>query len=169
MKSAVATHFDLSTYEPETLASAAQSWQERIGVDLFWITDELGAVLVASSEKDRTGDEIEELSPLREAIESEEPAAGISEVDGVLFQLVAVPVFAPDVIGFLLLGEAVDDRFAGRLEGLDGHRRFVSDRAARLRVLMAEGPTRSRDPAARSAVRIAQNPNAHDVAVHSGG
>ena len=120
LKSAVATHFDLSTYEPETLASAAQSWQERIGVDLFWITDELGAVLVASSEKDRTGDEIEELSPLREAIESEEPAAGISEVDGVLFQLVAVPVFAPDVIGFLLLGEAVDDRFAARLKGSTG-------------------------------------------------
>ena len=120
LKSAVATHFDLSTYEPETLASAAQSWQERIGVDLFWITDELGTVLVASSEKDRTGDEIEELSPLREAIESEEPASGISEVDGTLFQLVAVPVFAPDVIGFLLLGEAVDDRFAGRLKGSTG-------------------------------------------------
>ena len=120
LKSAVATHFDLSTYEPETLASAAQSWQERIGVDLFWITDELGTVLVASSEKDRTGDEIEELSPLREALESEEPAAGISEVDGTLFQLVAVPVFAPDVIGFLLLGEAVDDRFAGRLKGSTG-------------------------------------------------
>jgi adenylate cyclase len=120
LKSAVATHFDLATYEPGTLASAAQSWQQRIGVDLFWITDELGAVLVASSEKDRTGAEIEELSPLREAIESEEPAAGISEVDGVLFQLVAVPVFAPDVIGFLLLGEAVDDRFAGRLKGSTG-------------------------------------------------
>ena len=120
LKSAVATHFDPSTYEPETLASAAQSWQERIGVDLFWITDELGTVLVASSEKDRAGEEIEELSPLREAIESEEPAAGVSEVDGKLFQLVAVPVFAPDVIGFLLLGEAVDDRFAGRLKGSTG-------------------------------------------------
>lgn len=42
LKSAVATHFDPSTYEPATLASAAQSWQERIGVDLFWITDEIG-------------------------------------------------------------------------------------------------------------------------------
>jgi adenylate cyclase len=120
LKSAVATHFDPSTYEPATLASAAQSWQERIGVDLFWITDELGTVLVASSEKDRTGEEIEELSPLREAIESEEPTAGIAELDGHLFQLVAVPVFAPDVIGFLLLGEAVDDRFAGRLKGSTG-------------------------------------------------
>jgi adenylate cyclase len=120
LKTAVATHFDPSTYEPATLASAAQSWQERIGVDLFWITDELGTVLVASSEKDRTGEELEELSPLREAIESEEPTAGIAELDGKLFQVVAVPVFAPDVIGFLLLGEAVDDRFAARLKGSTG-------------------------------------------------
>ena len=120
LKSAVATHFDLSTYEPATLASAAQSWQQRIGVDLFWITDELGTVLVASSEKDRSGEAIEELSPLREAIETEEPAAGIAELDGQLFQLVAVPVFAPDVIGFMLLGEAVDDRLAGRLKGSTG-------------------------------------------------
>ena len=120
LKSAVATHFDPEMYEPATLASAAQSWQERIGVDLFWITDELGTVLVASSEKDRSGEEIEDLSPLREAIESEEPTAGIAELDGHLFQLVAVPVFAPDVIGFLLLGEAVDDRLAGRLKGSTG-------------------------------------------------
>lgn len=120
LKSAVATHFDPATYEAATLASAAQSWQERIGVELLWITDELGTVLVASSQKDRTGQQIEELSPLREALESEEPAAGIAELDGQLFQLVAVPVFAPDVIGFLLLGEAVDDRLAGRLKAATG-------------------------------------------------
>jgi adenylate cyclase len=120
LKSAVATHFDPETYEPATLASAAQSWQERIGVDLFWITDEIGTVLVASSERDRSGEAIEEVSPLREALELEEPAAGVAELDGQLFQLVAVPVFAPDVIGFLLLGEAIDDRFAGRLKGSTG-------------------------------------------------
>jgi adenylate cyclase len=120
LKSAVATHFDPSTYEPATLASAAQSWQQCIGVDLFWITDELGTVLVASSQKDRSGEELEELSPLKEAIDTEEPAAGIAEIDGQLFQLVAVPVFAPDVIGFLLLGEAIDDRFAARLKGSTG-------------------------------------------------
>jgi adenylate cyclase len=120
LKSAVATHFDPSTYEPATLASAAQSWQERIGVDLFWITDEIGTVLVASSEQHRSGEGMEDLSPLKEAIDTEEPAAGIAEIDGQLFQLVAVPVFAPDVIGFMLLGEAVDDRLAGRLKGSTG-------------------------------------------------
>jgi len=120
LKSAVATHFDPATYEPATLASAVQSWQNRIGVDLFWITDELGTVLVASSGKDRSGESIEELSPLKEAIDSEEPAAGVAEIDGQLFQLEAVPVFAPDVIGFMLLGEAVDDRFAERLKRSTG-------------------------------------------------
>src|ERR1044072_8311031 len=59
--------------------------------------------------------------PLKEAINTEESAAGIAEIDGQLFQLVAVPVFAPDVIGFMLLGEAVDDRLAGRLKGSTGN------------------------------------------------
>ena len=86
-----------------TLASAAQSWQGRIGVDLLWITNEVGELLVSSSEKRPSGRSIVGLSPLREAIESEEATAAIGQVDGTLFQLVAVPVFGPDVIGFLLL------------------------------------------------------------------
>ena len=96
---------------------------------------------------------IEELSPLREAIESEEPAAGIAEVDGQLFQLVAVPVFAPDVIGFLLLGEAVDDRFAGRLKGSTGTDVSFLTAGPRVRVVMADGQARSRHPSARRRVR----------------
>ncbi|HKU16250.1 MAG TPA: adenylate/guanylate cyclase domain-containing protein [Steroidobacteraceae bacterium] len=149
LKSAVATHFDPSSYEPATLASAAQSWQQRIGADLFWITDELGTVLVASSTTDRRGESIEDLSPLREAIESEEPAAGVAELDGQLFQLVAVPVFAPDVIGFMLLGEAVDDRFASRLKRSTGtdvsfltqERVFASSWAADARSRFIPAPT----------------------------
>ncbi|HET9447506.1 MAG TPA: cache domain-containing protein, partial [Steroidobacteraceae bacterium] len=74
LKSAVATHFDLSTYEPETLASAAQSWQERIGVDLFWITDEAGTVLVSTT-GNQDGRSITDLSPIREALETEEATA----------------------------------------------------------------------------------------------
>jgi hypothetical protein len=33
-----------------------------------------------------------------------------------LFQLVAVPVFGPDVIGFLLLGDVIDDSVAAQLQ-----------------------------------------------------
>jgi HAMP domain-containing protein len=49
-------------------------------------------------------------------LESGEAAAAIAEVDGALFQLVAVPVLAPDVMGFLLLGQGIDDPLAQQLE-----------------------------------------------------
>src|SRR5688572_17888991 len=39
LKQVIATHFDRSTYDPATLASAALSYQTRMGVELVWITD----------------------------------------------------------------------------------------------------------------------------------
>ncbi|MGH7962074.1 MAG: adenylate/guanylate cyclase domain-containing protein, partial [Candidatus Binatia bacterium] len=54
-------------------------------------------------------------SPVTEALASEEAAAAITEVDGALFQLVAVPVLGPDVIGFLVVGKAIDDALARQL------------------------------------------------------
>jgi adenylate cyclase len=120
LKSILASHFDPDSYDPATLASAAQSYQGRIGVDLLWITNEVGELLVSSSERRPSGRSIVGLSPLREAIESEEAAAAIGQVDGTLFQLVAVPVFGPDVIGFLLLGQSVDDALAARLKQATG-------------------------------------------------
>src|SRR5262245_37189888 len=122
LKRIIATHFDAENYDPATLASAALSYQRRIGAQLLWITDETGILLVHSPGPARSRQSLASFSPLKEAIETEAAAAAIAEVDGVLFQLVAVPVFGPDVIGFLLLGQAVDDKFATQLKqaaGLD--------------------------------------------------
>lgn len=119
LKSIIATHFDPESYDPATLASAALSYQDRIGVDLFWIADEAGTVLVSTT-GNQDGRSITELSPLREALETEEATAAVATVDDILFQLVAVPVFAPDVVGFLLLGQAIDDLVAGRLKRATG-------------------------------------------------
>ncbi len=116
LKRVIATHFDPATYDRATLASAALSYQSRIGVELIWITDEAG-VLLANSGVTRQGHRsLAEFSPLKEALESQQAAGAIAEVDGVLFQLVAVPVFGPDVIGFLLLGQPIDDVLAKRLK-----------------------------------------------------
>jgi class 3 adenylate cyclase len=115
LKSVIATHFDPATYDPATLASAALSYRKRIGVDLFWITDEAGVLLVSSAGAASDGRSLAGLSPLKEAIETEAAAAAIGAVGESLFQLVAVPVFGPDVIGFLLIGQAIDDALAGRL------------------------------------------------------
>src|SRR6185369_11333386 len=66
------------------------------------------------------GHSMAELPPLKKAIESEEATTGIAEIDGALFQLVAVPVLAPDVIGYLVLGHVIDDALAARLKADTG-------------------------------------------------
>jgi len=116
LKRIIATHFDSANYDPATLASASLSYQRRIGVQLLWMTDEAGVLLSASPEEGRLGRSVAELAPLKQALETEEAVSAVAEVDGILFQLVAVPVFGPDVIGFLLLGEVIDDALASRLK-----------------------------------------------------
>lgn len=124
LKRVIATHFDQANYDPETLASAALNYHDRIGVELLWITDESGELLVSSSSMSLPGTNrqrsIADLSPVSAAIRTQEASAGIAVIDGTLYQLVAVPVMAPDVIGFLLLGQSIDDGFARRLKQATG-------------------------------------------------
>src|SRR5262249_16755024 len=120
LKRVIATHFDPANYDPATLASAGLSYRQRLGVELVWMTDESGTLLAASPANSRVGQGIADLSPLREALQSEEAAVAVVQIDGNVFQLVAVPVFAPDVIGFLLLGYAIDDSVAAALKSDTG-------------------------------------------------
>jgi adenylate cyclase len=128
LKRVLATRFDPDAYEPETLLSAADNYRERIGVDLLWITDEEGVLLALSPNETLTGRSIADISPLREVLDTGETATAIGEIDGRLMQLVAVPVFGPDVIAYLLLGRAVDDALARRLQHDTGsHISFLTD------------------------------------------
>jgi adenylate cyclase len=120
LKRIIATHFDRANYDAETLASAALSYKDRIAAELLWITDEAGALLVSSHGTSDAGHLIADLPPLKDAIETEQAAAAIATVEGKLFQLVAVPVYGPDVIGFLLLGQSIDDVLAARLRRAAG-------------------------------------------------
>jgi adenylate cyclase len=120
LKRVIATHFDPVNYDPATLASAGLSYRERIGVELMWMTDEAGLLLAASPASRRVNQSIAQLSPLREALLTEEATTAVVQIDDGLYQLVAVPVFAPDVIGFLLLGQAIDDSVAARLQADTG-------------------------------------------------
>jgi adenylate cyclase len=120
LKRVFATHFDPSSYDPETLASAGLSYRRRIGVQLVWMTDEAGTLLAASPAKDRVGQSLAAFAPLKEALASQAATTAVVAVDGELFQMVAVPVFGPDVIGFLMLGQTIDDPVAYRLK-LDTH------------------------------------------------
>jgi adenylate cyclase len=106
----------VATYDAKTLTSAALSYQQRIGVDLLWITDEKGVLLADAHGLQQTGRALGNFSPLKEALDMGEPSTTIAVVEDTLFQLIAVPVLGPDVIGFLLLGQNINDRFAEQLE-----------------------------------------------------
>jgi len=111
-----------SDYDPETLASAALNYQQRIGVDLLWMTDENGTLRADANAKKTSGTSVATLSPLAEALQSGEATTAITAIEGKLFQLVAVPVLGPDVIGFLVLGEEINDALAQQLEKDTGSR-----------------------------------------------
>jgi adenylate cyclase len=120
LKRVLATHFDRANYDAETLASAALNYQQRSGAELLWITDESGVLLTVSPGVLDGERSIATLPPMKEALRTAEAASAITEVDGSLFQVVAVPVIAPDVIGFLLLGHVIDDVLATRLKEQTG-------------------------------------------------
>lgn len=116
LKRVFATHFDPANYDAETLASAGLSYRERLGVDLVWMADEAGTLLAASPSRAQTGDSLAMFSPLKEALESQTAASAVVQIDGQLFQVAAVPVLGPDVIGFLMLGRVIDDSVAVHLK-----------------------------------------------------
>lgn len=105
-----------SEYDPETLASVARNYQQRIHVDLFLITDDTGVLLADSFGTRSSGRDLESMAPLTQALATEEAATALAEIDGSLFQLVAIPLLAPDVIGFLVLGSGVTNATAEQLQ-----------------------------------------------------
>ena len=116
LKRVIATSYDPANYEPGTLGSAAFNYQQRIGVELLWIIGDSGALLAASPSGVAIGRSAADFSPVREALKTGDSATAIAELDGQLFQLVAVPVLGPDVIGYLVLGQVIDDTFARKLK-----------------------------------------------------
>jgi adenylate cyclase len=120
LKQVIATHLDPSKFDAATLSSAAQNYQTRIAVELLWITDESGVLLGVSPGQAHLGHSMATLPPVKDALATQEASTGIAEIDGTLFQLVVVPVFAPDVIGYLVLGHVIDDTLAERLKADTG-------------------------------------------------
>lgn len=106
----------IATYDPSTLLPVAQNYRNRMGVDVLWITDETGVLLADSSSKFATGKELAILPALADAFAAAQPTVVISEIDDDLLQFMVVPILAPRVIGFLLLGTHIGDAAAQQLK-----------------------------------------------------
>lgn len=109
----------IATYDPATLTSVAVNYRDRIGVDLLWITDESGKLLGDSSGR-RAAAEPQDLAPIQELYADADAGLAVIELDGELLQMVVVPVLAPDVIGYLVLGSIIGDATAEQLKSDSG-------------------------------------------------
>jgi len=136
----------IATYDPDTLASVAVNFERRIGV--LWITDETGALLADSRlhGKPPPARALGAVHPIKDALERGQPVGTLSELDGELFHVVCVPVSGPDLIGFLVLGERIDDSTAAELHQSTGSQVAFAQAG---RLLAASWPPGPRDALAR--------------------
>lgn len=131
----------IATYDPATLDSVAQNHQQRIGVDLLWITDEAGTLAGDSRGGSRPKGSVATLPVVADALRTGDAASTVGVLDGELLRLVCVPVLGVDLIGFLVLGDRIDDATAQELHTSTGsHVAFVSGD----RVLAASAPPPTR-------------------------
>jgi signal transduction histidine kinase len=132
----------IATYDPGTLDSVALNHQRRIDVDLLWIADDTGTLIGDSQGAATEKRSVAALPPVADALRTGDAAASLGVLDGALLRLVCVPVFGADLIGFLVLGERIDDAIAEELHASTGsHVAFTA--GDRLLAASAPPPTRS--------------------------
>jgi adenylate cyclase len=103
--------------DPATITSALKSIQLRIKADLVTLLS-LEAVPVASTATSQVSDKVlRQLVTQADAVASADPqATGYAYLDGQLYSLVTVPVRAPDIVAWLVVGFRIDNTFAQRLK-----------------------------------------------------
>ena len=136
-----------ATRDALTLLSVAQNYRDRTGGDVLWITDETGVLFADSSGKFTSGKELAILPAFEEAFAVASPVVLVIEIDTDLFQFMVVPILAPRVIGFLLLGTSIGDITVQQLKEETGsevsfltqHRLFSSSWPLAERQLLTPG------------------------------
>ncbi len=106
-----------ATGDRATVLSALQNQGARIGADVALLADTSGRVVASSLDAAMVGQPVP-FPRLIEGAARERRATGIVALNGRLYELIVVPVLAPINIGWLVMGFAIDDRFADGLKRL---------------------------------------------------
>ncbi|MCZ6678534.1 MAG: HAMP domain-containing protein [Candidatus Poribacteria bacterium] len=105
----------VATSEHATVLSAARNHQARVGSDLFIVTDRFGTVLADTYDWNRFGDDISTEPWIQAALYGDEHIS-LSLLEDNLYQIISLPLLAPDVIGTLNVGFRIDDGVAANLQ-----------------------------------------------------
>ncbi len=96
-----------------TIRSALTNLKSRLGADLVFLVTAEGLMIG----EDGLGDS--SVSPgLQVALDHEDAPTGILDVDGELHQTVTAPIYAPNLLGWVVVGERLDDAQMRSLEHL---------------------------------------------------
>jgi adenylate cyclase len=107
----------VATGDPRTILSAAANHRARIGADMLLVLDPEGRVLADT----RGASSVRTVVPALKEVAASRGRAGLVKVlalDGVVYQLAAQTINAPDVIGVAAAGFRIDDRMAAALKRL---------------------------------------------------
>jgi len=106
----------VATYDPETVFSAALTFQDRMKSDLLIITDEEGRSLARTDFPSKEVGGASFTAAVQAALRNQETTTTWF-VEGRLYQVATVPLKTGlDLLGTLSLGFAIDDRVAGELK-----------------------------------------------------
>lgn len=101
----------VATNDSATVTSAVENLRARLGIDLAFMVGADGAVIGAQSDR---------LAPhtdaLVTALYASEAPHGVMLIAGVPYQMVASPIMAPDLIGWVVFGARLD---GGQLDSLE--------------------------------------------------
>jgi diguanylate cyclase (GGDEF)-like protein len=103
--------------DPAPIEAALRNHGSRIGADLMLLLDAKSVVVADTASAPRRGREFP-LPALIEAARRDGHSASLALVDGRAYQLVIVPVQAPQPIGWIALGVQIDDALANDLQRL---------------------------------------------------
>jgi EAL domain-containing protein (putative c-di-GMP-specific phosphodiesterase class I)/GGDEF domain-containing protein len=95
-----------------TIGSALENLRFRLGADLVFLVSLNGAITAS----DGAGGSAP--ADLQAALEQDEAPFGVLRVEGRLHQAVATPVFAPNMLGWIVVGERLDEAEMQALQSL---------------------------------------------------
>jgi diguanylate cyclase (GGDEF)-like protein len=130
----------IATSEPNTIQSLVASHSKRIDADLFMVLLPDKSLLVTS---DPAGLDLADgdLSKLIDQAESNGYASGYCMIKDLAYEVTVVPVFAPDLIAWLVLSSRVDSSLARGISELTGlHVSFLTQHNGSLKPLESTLP-----------------------------